>query len=146
MKYQVLFLCAGLLSGGTLPAAAQQYSIDWHTIAGGGGNSTSGVYSVTGTIGQPDAGGVMTNGQFALQGGFWALPTAVQVAGAPVLTIAPAPAGHATISWAPATLGFVLQENPGLAAAGWTNSISGATNPVVVPLTNPAKFYRLHQP
>lgn len=146
MKYKILVWLVGLFGSMQLSAVAQQYSIDWHTIAGGGGTGTGGVYSVTGTIGQPDAGAVMTNGQFAVQGGFWALPTAVQVAGAPVLTIVPATAGHATISWAPATPGFVLQENPGLAAAGWTNSVSGATNPVVVPLTNPAKFYRLHQP
>jgi len=32
-------------------------SIDWHTIDGGGGTSSGGVYSVVGTIGQPDAGG-----------------------------------------------------------------------------------------
>jgi hypothetical protein len=35
-----------------------QYSIDWSTIDGGGGTSTGGVYSVTGTIGQPDAGAI----------------------------------------------------------------------------------------
>ena len=37
-------------------ALAQTYSIDWYTIDGGGGTSTGGVYSVSGTIGQPDAG------------------------------------------------------------------------------------------
>ena len=35
---------------------AQSYSIDWFKIAGGGGTSTGGVYSVSGTIGQHDAG------------------------------------------------------------------------------------------
>ena len=35
---------------------AQSYQIDWFTIDGGGGTSTGGVYSVSGTIGQPDAG------------------------------------------------------------------------------------------
>src|SRR5512141_2642690 len=80
-------------------AMAQTYSIDWHTIDGGGGTSTGGVYSVSGTIGQPDAGGPMTNGQYSVTGGFWALPTAVPVAGAPSLTIVPATPGHATLSW-----------------------------------------------
>ena len=42
---------------------AQSYSIDWFTIDGGGGTSTGGVYSLSGTIGQPDAGGPLTNGQ-----------------------------------------------------------------------------------
>jgi hypothetical protein len=37
-------------------ASAQSYSIDWFTIDGGVGTSTGGVYSVSGTIGQPDAG------------------------------------------------------------------------------------------
>jgi hypothetical protein len=35
------------------PFRAQSYSIDWFTIDGGGGTST-GVYSVSGTIGQQD--------------------------------------------------------------------------------------------
>ena len=39
-----------------LTVRAQSYSIDWFTIDGGGGTSTGGVYSVSGTIGQPDAG------------------------------------------------------------------------------------------
>ena len=30
---------------------AQNYSIDWSTIDGGGGTSTGGVYTVSGTIG-----------------------------------------------------------------------------------------------
>ena len=47
----LLALLAGLLS-----ASAQPYTIDWWTIDGGGGTSTGGVYSVSGTIGQPDAG------------------------------------------------------------------------------------------
>jgi hypothetical protein len=132
-----------LLSGRAL---AQSYAVDWHTIDGGGGTSTGGVYSVSGTIGQPDAGGPMTNGQYSVTGGFWALPTAIQVSGAPTLTIVPATAGKATISWTPATPGFVLQETWSLSPANWTNSTSGATNPIVVPATLPTKFYRLFKP
>ena len=40
----------------TLAVRAQNYTVDWMTVDGGGGTSTGGVYSVTGTIGQPDAG------------------------------------------------------------------------------------------
>jgi hypothetical protein len=125
-------------------ARAQNYSIDWHTIDGGGGTSTGGVYSVSGTIGQPDAG-VMSGGPFTLTGGFWALPQVVQTTNAPTLTVAPAGPGQATISWTPATPGFVLQETVSLAVA-WTNSPSGAANPVVVPATLPTRFYRLSKP
>jgi hypothetical protein len=130
----------------TLPAAAQTYSINWSTIDGGGGTSTGGVYSVSGTIGQPDASGPMTNGQYSVTGGFWALPTAIQVIGAPTLTIAAAGPGQATISWAPTTPGFILQESWNLASGNWTNSTSGATNPTMVPATAPGKFYRLFKP
>jgi len=125
---------------------AQPFSIDWHTIDGGGSTSSGGVYSVIGTIGQPDAGPTMTNGQFAVTGGFWALPVAVQVTNAPTLFITAAAPGFTTLSWDPPTPGFVLQETWSLTAANWTNSTSGATNPVIVPATLPTRFYRLHQP
>jgi hypothetical protein len=125
---------------------AQTYTIDWHTVDGGGGASTGGVYSVSGTVGQPDAGGPTTNGQYAVSGGFWALPMAVQVSNAPVLTILPATPGNAILSWAPNTPGFILQETWSLSPAHWTNSPSGATNPIVVPATLPTRFYRLQRP
>ena len=64
----------------------------------------------------------------------------------PLLTIVRTPPGQATISWAPATPGFGLQENLNLSAATWSNSLSGTTNPITVPATLPAKFYRLYQP
>ena len=130
---------------GLATSALAQLSIDWHTIDGGGGTSTGGVFSVTGTIGQPDAGGPLAGGQFSLTGGFWAL-YAVQTPGAPTLTIAPASPGNATVSWTPNTPGFVLQENLNLATTNWVNSVSGATNPIVVPATLPKKFYRLIKP
>jgi hypothetical protein len=123
-----------------------QYSIDWSTVDGGGGSSTAGVYSVTGTIGQHDAGGPMTGGQYSVTGGFWAFAAAVQTPGAPLLSIVPSGPGQATISWSPNTPGFVLQENLNLSTANWVNSSSGATNPIIVPATLPAKFYRLHKP
>ena len=128
-------------------AAFAQYSIDWSTIDGGGGTSTGGVYSVSGTIGQPDAGGPMTNGQYSVTGGFWALPQAVQIEGAPTLTIAPAGAGLAQISWTPATgTNWVLQERLSLSPTAWTNAPSGTNNPATIPATMPTKFYRLHKP
>lgn len=124
-----------------------QYSIPWHTIDGGGGTSTGGVYSVSGAIGQPDAGPVMTNGQYSVTGGFWALPQVVPTEGAPTLTIVPASPGFATVSWTPATgTNWVLQETLSLSPANWTNSSSGRTNPVSVPATWPTKFFRLFRP
>ncbi len=70
--------------------------------------------------------------------------TATETPG-PTLSITPAAAGRATIFWSPATSGFGLQESANV-ASGWTNSPSGASNPVVVPANLPARFYRLHKP
>lgn len=134
-----------VLTGLVVAASAQNYSIDWHTIDGGGGTSTGGVYSVSGTIGQPDAG-MMSGGSFTLAGGFWALPIAVQTTNAPTLSIANGAPGFAIISWAPATPGFVLQVSASLSPPAWTNAPSGATNPVTVSATLPARYYRLNKP
>ena len=46
------------------------YKIDWHTIDGGGGQSSGGAYVLTGTIGQPDAAW-SSGGDYELLGGFW---------------------------------------------------------------------------
>jgi len=126
--------------------AFSQFAINWHTIDGGGGTSTGGVYSVSGTIGQPDASQqTMAGGNYSLQGGFWAL-YAVQTPGAPTLTIVPAGPNQATISWTPNNTNYVLQETLTLSPANWTNSLSGSTNPIVVPANVLTKFYRLFKP
>ena len=130
----------------TTIGAHAQYSVDWFTLDGGGGTSTSGVYSVSGTLGQPDAGGPLTGGAFAVTGGFWALPIGVPTPGRPTLHIVPAALGFARISWSPATPGFVLQMSDKLTAPSWSDAPSGAANPATVPATLPSKFYRLRKP
>jgi len=128
-------------------SASGQYAIDCSTIDGGGGTSTGGLYSVSGTIGQPDAGPTMSGGPYAMTGGFWALPQAVQTPGAPVLSITAASPGFATISWTPDTgTNWVLQETVNLTTPAWINSPTGTNNPALVPATLPTKFYRLHKP
>jgi hypothetical protein len=47
-----------------------QYEISWYTIDGGGGASSGGDFSLTGTIGQPDAA-YSRGGNYELLGGFW---------------------------------------------------------------------------
>lgn len=139
----MVFAGTGLLFVTMTNAGAQSYSIDWFTIDDGGGTSTGGVYSVSGTIGQLDAGAPMTNGQYSVIGGFWVLPTAVQTVGAPTLRIMPDAPGQVTISWSPATPGFMLQESVSLSPANWINSTSGGQNPAVVPAAVATQFYRL---
>jgi hypothetical protein len=141
---RVKFICVmGALAG--VSAALAQYAINWSTVDGGGGTSTGGVYTVSGTIGQPDAG-VMSGGNFTLTGGFWAFAGVVQTPGAPTLAVVASGPGQATISWTPSTPGFVLQDTLSLAPPSWEDSPSGATNPVTVPANLPTKFYRLHKP
>ena len=59
----------------TSAASAQLLEIEWYTVDGGGGTSSGGVFTLMGTIGQPDAGVAMTGGAFTLVGGFWAAST-----------------------------------------------------------------------
>ncbi|HWY73975.1 MAG TPA: hypothetical protein VN281_00075 [Verrucomicrobiae bacterium] len=143
LRAALLMVCCCLMFAGS---ARAQFSIDWFKVAGGGGTSTNSIYSVSGTIGQLDAGTPMTNGQFSVTGGFWVLPAAVQSPGAPTLTIAPGSPGQAVISWTPNPPGFVLQETLTLSPPNWTNSASGSTNPVTINALAPTRFYRLFKP
>ncbi|MFZ0828246.1 MAG: hypothetical protein WAO02_12565 [Verrucomicrobiia bacterium] len=132
-----------------LHASAQSYSIDWHIIAGGGGTSTSGVYQVGGTIGQPDAGGPMTGGNYTLTGGFWSLISVVQTVGAPILTITRV-GNSVKVSWPYPSTGWTLQQNSDLTTASWSTS-SGIANDGTnnfITITPPVgkQFYRLKLP
>lgn len=140
-----LFFCF-LLSTFCFPAVAQ-YSIDWFTIDGGGGTTGDGVYEVTGTVGQPDAGNV-TVGDSIIEGGYWSEPEAVQEAGAPRLTIERLSASSARISWPAPANGFVLQECLGLGYGHWANvsatpQLAGGRKEVLVTPLAGKRFYRL---
>jgi hypothetical protein len=66
----------GLSVGAALSAAASasaQLSINWCTIDGGGGTSAGGVYTLSGTIAQPDAG-TLGNASLQCNGGYWSVP------------------------------------------------------------------------
>ena len=136
-------------------ARAQSYSIDWFKIAGGGGTSTGGVYSVNGTIGQPDAGGAMTNGQYSVTGGFWPGVTLVQTPEAPLLASELLPGGSVRIFWPLPATGFVLDQTTSLASPpasiAWSQvAFPYATNATYISITVPpgvgSKFYRLRHP
>jgi hypothetical protein len=130
---------------------AQNYSIDWFTIDGGGGTSTGGVYSVTGTIGQTDPG-TQSGGQFSLTGGFWSLPAVVQTPGGPRLNITLTPTNTAIISWPSPSIDFVLQQtSDSLVSLNWSNvgivpADNGTIKYVVVAGPTGSRFYRLFKP
>ena len=133
-------------------AFAQSYNIDWFTIDGGGGTSTGGVYSVSGTIGQADAGGPMTGGDFAITGGFWSLLAAVQTPGAPLLSIRLTSTNTALVSWPSPSTGFALQQNTNsVGNVNWSNvsttpTDDGTTRFIIVSPPAGNRFYRLAKP
>jgi hypothetical protein len=130
--------------------ASAQYSINWYKVAGGGGTSTGGVYSVSGTIGQQDAGVPMTGGNFSLTGGFWAL-SAVQTPGAPVLSIQLTTTNTAMVYWPSPSAGYNLQVNTNLATTTWVAPAESVTDNGTIKyiIVNPpagSRFYRLVHP
>jgi len=129
-----------------LKVCAQQYFVDWSKIAGGGGTSSNGQYSVVGTIGQHDASGAMTGGNYSLTGGFWALISVVQMPGAPTLTITHS-GNNVIVSWPSPSTGFVLQQNSDLTTTNWTTSggvnDDGTTKSVTITSPTGNLFFRL---
>lgn len=130
-------------------AFAQSFTIDWHTIDGGGGTSTGGVYSVSGTIGQPDAG-VMSGGGYSIIGGFWSIE-AVQMPGAPLLTIRRTQANTIVISWPSPSAGFSLQQIGNLNLSNWASPAEAITDNgtnkfIIVNPPTGNRFYRLFKP
>lgn len=132
-------------------AAWAQYSIDWFTVDGGGGTSTGGVYSVTGTIGQPDASPQpLQGGPYSVTGGFWSL-YAVQTSGAPRLSIFRTSTNTVVVSWPAPADGWTLQQNLNLSTTNWVTPAesinSDGTNKFIV-VTPPQgnRYYRLAQP
>jgi hypothetical protein len=151
---KILFKILPAIAALLLPAAAsaQSYSIDWYKISGGGGmNSTGGVYSVSGTIGQHDAGGPMTGGNYSVTGGFWAL-YAVQTPGAPLLSIVRTTTNTVAVFWPSPSTGWTLQQNTnGIATVNWSNAPGtiqddGTTKTLIVNPPTGNRFYRLKSP
>jgi len=146
MKTLLLILFVGLVPTGVL---AQQYSINWHKIAGGGGAGGGGSFLLAGTIGQHDASATASGGPYAITGGFWVVTQAVQTPGAPTLYISNS-GNNLTIFWQNVP-GWSLQQNADFTApAGWAASggvlLVNGTN--YLTLANPAAngFFRLAHP
>jgi hypothetical protein len=139
-----------LMLGSAAWSFAQPYSIDWFTIDGGGGTSTGGVYSVSGTIGQPDAGR-MSGGTFTLDGGFWGIIAAVQTPGSPLLRVARTITNTVLVAWPSSVSGFNLQQNAVIGSSNWlpvTNSVNTVGSEFQVIISPPIgnRFYRLKSP
>jgi hypothetical protein len=145
-----LTVCCVLAGGLLFPARApaQALVIDWHQLSGGGGSSAGGNFSVSGTIGQPDAGSTMSGGNFSLTGGYWSIIAVFQAAGAPGLVISHQ-GQTVTVAW-PNTGSFVLQQNGGLNPSGWAESgytvtLADGTNSITFTPPNGNLYFRLKQ-
>ncbi len=81
MKHVKLLVLIGLLliaastveaqAGASTPLSTG-YDLSWNVVAAGGDTSTGSGYTLMGTIGQSDAGALMTGAGYSLAGGFWA--------------------------------------------------------------------------
>ena len=148
MRHLAGLLCLGASLILAPSLRAQNFSIDWHVVAGGGGASTNGAFALSGTIGQP-ATATMNGGNFSLTGGFWSFLSVVQTPGSPLLTITLVN-GNPVISW-PTTPGFVLEQSPSGTHATWSNTggtfttNAGVTSITISPPTG-YQLYRLIAP
>jgi hypothetical protein len=147
-----VFAASSLLVGFS-SLAAENFSIDWFGIDGGGGSSAGGAYILRGSIGQPEAGAI-SGGSYAIVSGFWGNIQLIQTAGSPRLSVEPA-AGGVRIFWPVSATGFVLDESTAMVSPPLAISWSPAPFPyetnathisIKAPIAPGEKFYRLRRP
>ena len=149
MILRLLKTIAFLLPVTITVAHAQNYTIDWSTISAGGGTSTAAVYTITGTIGQPNTG-TSSGGNYSLTGGFWSLIAAVPTPGAPGLSIK-LTGNTVMVYWPSPSTGFNPQVNANLATTNWitpaeTVQDDGSIKYMLVSPPAGNRFYRLKTP
>lgn len=126
---------------------AQNYSMAWSAVGGSGGTGSSGPYSVASTVGQANAGGPMSAGNYDSTVGFW------EVAGGPGLTIRFVAPDTVVISWPVPELGcFALEVTSSLSppsvwdAVPATVTFANGVDQVTTTLTGRMQYYRLVSP
>jgi len=147
-----LALLAGILFTSELRAqSGGSYELSWFTVDGGGGTSAGDIYTVTGTIGQPDAG-YLTGGAYTVTGGFWSVIQKDRVR----LKLKQR-ANSLVLSWPADAPSVVVQSATQLApaSADWSNfagtpvRVGDEFERVVGPANtppNPIRFFRLYTP
>ena len=126
---------------------AAEYAVNWWTTDGGGGTSASadGRFSMSGTIGQPDAG-TMSGGPFTLSGGFWYSQTPPCDCR---ITCMPSPDGHSLVlNWPACCAGFVLEATDALGPdANWgTVACPPGATTCTTAIDRTTRFFRLRRP
>lgn len=133
---------------------AQSFELTWSTLDAGGGTSTAigspGVtFSLSGTIGQPDAGHYAIKEPYSLIGGFWVFASPLELS-KPTLRSLTTTSNSVIISWPSPSPGWTLQQNTSLAADSWADVTTapmddGVNKSIVIPLASPIRFYRLRK-
>ena len=84
----LLAMAPALLAQHAIAQSGGPYALEWSTIdAGGSMDMTGGAYTLSGSIGQFDAGPTV-NGTFGVEGGYWAVPMASPMMGCNAADIA----------------------------------------------------------
>jgi hypothetical protein len=147
MKITHLLFIAFFFSCRLFAQSGGSYDLEWSTIDSGGGTSSGGRYSLTGVIGQPDAG-QLTGGDFTLEGGFLCeLGIPVNDNG-PLLKIRRAAAlGFAELYWPVEVKGFTLEATTDLSNVPWGlmegEGIDSSTEHVVTVPIIANRYFRL---
>ena len=150
MKNKMRIISLLVIAAGSLTACGTQaqFALDWVTTDGGGGTSVGGAYSLSGTVGQPDAG-ELTGGNYTLVGGFWGVIQDTL----PPLKIQRR-MGNLVLFWPASETGVVVQSATQLPSGGlgWSNFTGEPTrvgdqfellvSPALTP-PNPIRFFRL---
>jgi hypothetical protein len=153
-SFVVILMMLLFITYSALAQNGSDFAIDWFTFDGGGGTSSGGAYSVSGTIGQADAG-AMNGGSYSIVGGFWGVVEAVQTGGVPLLQVTRS-GSNVVVDWPFPSSGFVLQQASALApppsAIVWTDVLAPAAVQIggdwTVTIASPTgnRFFRLRKP
>ena len=149
MKIKIMRTLVAAAFLGLPGLASAQHEISWWTVDGGGGASSGGVFSLNGSIGQPE-GGSMAGGTFTMNGGFWGV-VGIPTPGAPPLRITRMN-DRVVVSWPKPASGWLLEQVSALEPQVLWTTVPAAlfqTNAaeiyVVVSPPNGNRFYRLRK-
>ena len=129
---------------------AQNFTVNGFGFSSGGGRSMAGHYSVSSTIGQPEAGFYQSE-TYALEAGLMGVYGLVQMPNAPLLIMASSEAGM-VIYWPAPADGFVLEEtgilgtSPLWAPVAYDHQTNGTHIAITIPDSVGNRFFRLHKP
>jgi hypothetical protein len=149
-KIHLLIRVAAVLSFFAASAAQSQiFTIDYFVLSGGGGASSNAEFSVTGVIGQADAGPRLAGGPFSLDAGFSSVTAASIPAIRPVLSINKS-GPTVTLLWSSMSAGFVLERTASLVLPiSWQPApapeIVGSNNTVILTSPQSTMFFRLRR-